>query len=192
MTFATSILLTSILNRSLLVLRTNVSLIVCVAITISASSVSVAQFEVPRGAVVPVPADEPLSPSAQSKIAESLGNENQSQNQQPTGDPILDDVLEIIRRRGSVLRGSALEDTNQIPKISIITTDEPLRSISGGEVSPSISVYLAAEQLLRASRTLERLGGPSGDRSELIRAMRSHAAKLLIDAISQEMPSQFP
>lgn len=184
---------TSILNQSMRVLRTKVSLIACVAITLSASSISLAQLEVPRDAVIPAPAEPPRNhPAAQSKIAESLDQENQSQDPKPTGDPILDDVLEIIRRRGSVLRGSALEDANQTPKIAIIETDEPLRSIAGGEISPSISVYLAAEQLLKASRTLERLGGPSNDRSELIRAMRSHAAKLLIDAISQDTPTQFP
>lgn len=183
---------TNILDQSMRVLRTKVSLIACVAITLSASSISFAQLEVPRDAVIPAPAESPRNPAAQSKIAESLDQENQSQDPKPTGDPILDDVLEIIRRRGSVLRGSALEDANQTPKIAIIETDEPLRSIAGGEVSPSISVYLAAEQLLKASRTLERLGGPSNDRSELIRAMRSHAAKLLIAAISQDTPTQFP
>jgi hypothetical protein len=171
------------------------------------SPLAIAQLEVPNGAVVPPPPEEPINPSAQSRINQSLDLEAQSPDQtqspgfqsgeaRPTGDPVLDEVLNIIRQRGSVLRGSELDLQNQpmqTPRIAIIETEDPLEPINGmgGEFGRPSPGYLAAEQLLKSARNLERLNA-TNERTELIRAMRSHAAKLLIDAISQDTQTLRP
>lgn len=178
----------------------------------ASAPIVLAQLEVPDGAIVPPPPAEPINPSAQVRINQSLDRETQSSDQfplpepsldatgnaRPTGDPVLDEVLDIIRRRGSVLRGSQLDSPDQplqMPRIAIFETEDPIEfgnaSNNGSELGRSSPGYLAAEQLLRSARSLEKLNA-TNERYELIRAMRSHAAKLLIDAISQETQTRRP
>lgn len=149
-----------------------------------------------RGQVIP-PADIviPASPSeeemnrAKAKIAEFLKNNRQSNPARSSGDPILDDVLDVIRRRGSVIEGSAL-DAGTAEGQSLApgnTAAERRGDYSGpGPSSSSDAAYVAAERLLRAARSLQRLAGQDAGNDELARAMRRQAAKLMIDAISQE------
>lgn len=110
-----------------------------------------------------------------------------------SGDMVLDDVLEIIRRRGSVLDGSSLDPANDDAPLIINLPPEP----RSGDVPASSAVYDAAEQLLRSARLLEKLSrtGDSSideDRAKLVRSMRSQAGRLLIQAIVRDADSMTP
>jgi len=135
-------------------------------------------FRLPATPPSPMPKD---NPAAKSLIADSLKQDAPSTETQSSGDPILDDVLGIIRRKGSVLDGSVLD-----PKADEALSDTFLPSKNAGksESFERDSVYHAAEQLLRVSRMLQRLRSRDRDSDELIRTMRLQAAKMLIDATS--------
>jgi hypothetical protein len=82
-----------------------------------------------------------------------------------TGDGILDDVLHIIRDQGSILEGSSLD---------------PAVETEAGDREVATSQHArAAEQLLKASRLLEKLGPVDEDRRALVNQMRAEAGKLL-------------
>jgi len=139
-------------------------------------------FRLPANPPTLMPKD---NPAAKSLIADSLKQDEPPTETQPSGDPILDDVLGIIRRQGSVLDGSVLD-----PKADEALPDTflPLKDAGKSESFDRDSVYRAAEQLLRVSRMLQRLRGRDRgrdrDSDELIRSMRLQAAKMLIDATS--------
>ena len=135
-------------------------------------------FRLPANAPTLVPKD---NPTAKSMIADSLKQDASPAETQSSGDPILDDVLGIIRRQGSVLDGSVLD-----PKADEALSDKFLPSKAAGksESFDRDSVYHTAEQLLRVSRMLQRLRSRDRDSDELIRTMRLQAAKMLIDATS--------
>lgn len=135
----------------------------------------------------------PLSEAVKRRIEEELraGREASADARQPqsSGDPILDDVLEVIRRQGSVLDGSSLDPQ------SIGETARRLRARDGGMPPPSPSPafsdnfnpnssearFETAEALLRASRMLGGLPGRDASVERLIAGMRQQAAVLLID-----------
>jgi hypothetical protein len=91
-----------------------------------------------------------------------------------TGDAVLDGVLEVIRKRGSILDGSSLEQPIE-PDLSILAGG---REVAKSPAATSRRAYVA-EQLLKTSRLLESLGIAEPEPIELISAMRSAAAKLL-------------
>lgn len=125
--------------------------------------------------------------------ASESGNTGNGDGTANTGDMVLDDVLEIIRRRGSVLDGTSLDPANDEAPLIINLPREP----ESGDVPAASAVYDAAEQLLRSARLLEKLsrtGEPSidEDRAKLVRSMRSQAGRLLIQAIARDADSVTP
>jgi len=105
-------------------------------------------------------ADKP-DPPAQNRIRQALDGKDTAA---PTDDGVLDDVLQVIRQRGSILDGSVLDDRQERPAAAARDRQA-----------------LVAEQLLKASRLLQSLEQPDQSRSELIRDMRAEAGKLLSD-----------
>lgn len=129
-----------------------------------------------------------------------------------TGDPILDDVLDVIRRRGSVTDGSSLDlrnelapldadrrysDTERVPSQGTESWSDrrslPFRDSLGesepgsfGVVSPDAR-YDAAEALLRAARKLSTVPGGDASTARLIAAMRERAAMLMLDQFAPEV-----
>ena len=96
-----------------------------------------------------------------------------------TGDGVLDDVLGIIRQRGSLLEGSSLDPTAGADRQNAPPSGH--RATAG----PTRNAYVA-EQLLKASRLLESVtaGEDAGlaaeaDRAALVKRMRAEAVKLL-------------
>lgn len=80
------------------------------------------------------------------------------------GNGFLDDVLNVIKQRGSILDGSSLDvSTGPVPD----QADRANRKA------------LVAEQLLKSSRLLQSLGDADRDRQILIRHMRREARNLL-------------
>ena len=98
-------------------------------------------------------AQVPISP-AEKQIRDALDGEAGGGH---SGDGVLDDILEIIQQRGSILDGSSLDPTAGEAKSS-----------QGNEVSQNA---YAAEQLLRAARLLEGLGEVDRKRAELVAKM---------------------
>jgi hypothetical protein len=143
----------------------------------------------------------PLSDAVKRKISEALSRDAQSNEPSgSTGDPILDDVLNVIRRQGSVLDGSSLD-----PQLPPAKTGSPLGSrnaendspIFSGDPVPAYPIddeqslsgpdarFHVAESLLRAARELAALPGRDQQRNRLIAAMREQATVLMIDEFSQ-------
>ncbi len=110
-----------------------------------------------------VPTTEPIPPAKQ-QIFDALEGKSPAGE---TSDGLLDDVLGVIRQRRSILDGSSLD-------FSIDGDAET----TGGPTSSS-SMALAAEQMLKAARLLEKVGASDQDRADLVKRMRAEAVKLL-------------
>lgn len=122
-----------------------------------------------------------------------------------TGDPILDDVLEVIRRRGSLLDGSSLDPQAESLADELPAPPPALPPLRRQPWSPSDRMseglgrddadelpgvvnrdarFDAAEALLRAARKLATLPGGDEGAQRLIAAMRERATMLLLDEFS--------
>jgi len=149
----------------------------------------------------------PLSDAVKKRIAAALA-QHASQGlasgevAPSSGDPILDDVLDVIRRQGSVLDGSSLD-----PKLNVGGGSNqslgPIMADTRSGVQPGPSVYPelpsadtfsshgpdarfhVAESLLRAARELAALPHRDEQRNRVISAMREQATILMIDEFSQ-------
>ena len=148
----------------------------------------------------PPPLDPVDDPAARSQIAESLkpydappaSGANGNKKTNATGDPILDDVLGIIRRQGSILDGSVLDPVTADDRHDSVLPDSRRADGANSDSRARDSVYDVAEQLLRVARMLQRLPGRDAERNELARAMRGQATKLMIDGISRESKASSP
>jgi len=143
----------------------------------------------------------PLSDAVKRKIAEALARDAQpNESSGSTGDPILDDVLNVIRRQGSVLDGSSLDpQSGQLKSIEQqnIPVAGQAMPITPGEQAPIFPMiseasfsgpdarFHVAESMLRAARELAALPGRDQQRNRLIAAMREQATVLMIDEFSQ-------
>ena len=108
------------------------------------------------------PIAEPVSPAEQ-QIRDAIEGKSPAGE---TGDGLLDDVLGVIKQRRSILDGSSLDFLDSDSE----TTGGP-HSVSG--------MALAAEQMLKAARLLEKVGTADQDRADLVKRMRAEAVKLL-------------
>jgi hypothetical protein len=108
----------------------------------------------------PLPTD-PAPSRIQDTIRQALDGKSERGKY---GNGLLDDVLDVIKERGSILDGTWLDDRN---------ADADHKPADAGH-----KAYVA-EQLLKTSRLLEALGTPGNDRITLIRQMRGEAVKLL-------------
>lgn len=140
------------------------------------------------------------NPAARARIADMLQRAQQnlrlnatqgSPNDQPSSsDPILSDVLDVIRRQGSVLDGSSLDEAP--------ATDMPQDAADSGDsgdlpLDPKLEGdrrYQVAESLLRSARLLQQLGSADPEQTQLIRAMRHRALALMIQSAASEKTSQ--
>lgn len=143
----------------------------------------------------------PLSDAVRRRISEALARDaKQDEPGGSTGDPILDDVLDVIRRQGSVLDGSSLDAKSPSP-ITVVEQESP-GAVAAPALGPGLPVpapsfdpqqsfsgpdarFHVAESLLRASRELSTLPGRDQQRNRLIAAMREQATVLMIDEFSQ-------
>ncbi len=89
-----------------------------------------------------------------------------------TGDGIADDVIDIMRQRGSIADRLSTDPWLDEEKPRMASSDD------AASISRKAS---AAEQMLRAARLLEKVGDDEPDRSALIKRMRSEARKLLTE-----------
>ena len=105
-----------------------------------------------------------------------------------SGDQVLDDVLRVLRQRGSVLDGSTLdpehENTPPSPDGPNESSKQPndslgkrFRRIPSPSVAPQRA--RAAELLLRTARVLENLGPVGENRRKLIQELRREAVRVL-------------
>ncbi|MGB7344138.1 MAG: hypothetical protein WBD20_07985 [Pirellulaceae bacterium] len=142
-----------------------------VAVGLAVLGVTIAQE--PRQ--IALPSEQPVTPvvdpnavirsGVESNIQEALKGQTVE-----TGDGLLDDMLKVLKQRGSVLDGSSLD------KELDISSD----GSSTRKAVPSVSQKAhAAESLLRASRLLENLGKLTDEQSELIQQMRHQSLLLL-------------
>ncbi|KAA1259289.1 hypothetical protein LF1_18190 [Rubripirellula obstinata] len=102
-----------------------------------------------------------------SKIREVL----QGNQPAPTGDGVLEDVLGVIQRQGSVLDGSTLDPPPR--------PDAAIASESNSTPHAATRRALVAEHLLRAARMLEQISGDE-ESAILVASMRRRAATLLL------------
>ena len=105
---------------------------------------------------------------AQQKIQEVLGGNAMPQ----TNDGVLEDILGVIRREGSILDGSMLDDP-------LASAKTPTASPNALPQSTIEQRAIAAEQLLRAARLLSSVD-PSETSQKLVTAMRNQATDLLL------------
>lgn len=156
----------------------------------------------------------PLSDAVRKQIAKALATQQATAGQpgtgqpgtgQPTstGDPVLDDVLNVIRRQGSVLDGSRLQavpvSPPQLPAARYPggvgdslgfpdSSGTPSTSSPGTKMPPVGPLqsatemrFYVAESLLRAARELAALPDSDAQRRQLIASMREQATVLMID-----------
>ncbi len=127
-------------------------------------------LEIPKLEVVPV-APVPNTEQQQTKIRSALDGGAPVTD----GDPVLDDLLQLIRRRGSVLDGTVLDPSSDFD----VPTHDPNARQASDPRAVEDDMAFAAESLLRSARVLSQLGPPDPDRRELITRMRLEAGKLL-------------
>jgi hypothetical protein len=146
-------------------------------------------YELPQGAT----AEElqqvvvPLSDAVKQRITEALANPAQQGGVGgSSGDPILDDVLNVIRRQGSILDGTSLDESLDRAPLPASGASERLPNRQSSKAGDSADErFFTAECLLKAARKLAALSDGDAQRQRLVAAMREQAAMLMIDEFSQ-------
>lgn len=131
------------------------------------------QIELPNDANPPV-----LIPQANTVIEGKIRKVLSGDANAKTGDPILDDILGVIKQRGSILKGSTLGSTPGSPKPKV-----------ANGADHSSERFRAAELLLRTSRSLEKLGPLDASQRDLINKMRIESKRLLNSAVPDVSPT---
>lgn len=137
------------------------------------------QPSAPEIDVVDIPTDSKPSrvdPAAKKKIERALRGEDVSS---AGADPVLDDVLKIIREQGSVLEGTVLESDRGAETRPAGQNLAPRAGVSADQPHRARRQARVAEMLLKTSRLLERLEPAGAPRGRLITDMRAEAARLL-------------
>ncbi|MEM6690623.1 MAG: hypothetical protein AAF664_14405 [Planctomycetota bacterium] len=155
--------------------KLNREMLMCVGIAILQVSASMGQPPELLDQVPPsLPKLQPFETIDESKKEDSIREMLSDPRLRPatTGDGLLDDVLEVIRRNGSILDGSSLD---------------PNSSQSTGDSSPPSKDEPAsvAMQLLATAQSLSHFdeGHPDGSsHAPLILKLRQAAGKLLLEA----------
>lgn len=98
-----------------------------------------------------------------------------------TGDGILDDVIEVMRQRGSIASRLPADPWMGEERPEAEGLEEETSAIPGHRAGQRVTQKaIAAEQMLRAARLLEKVGESEPDRLALIKRMRSEARQLLL------------
>lgn len=122
----------------------------------------------------------PEHPGVEARIRQAIDEGSETPAQ--TGDAVLDGILNTLQRRGSVLRGTALDEANDEPVVPSNQLDTAQDSFVGSGLGGSD--YHLAEQLLKSARLLSKHPRLDGERKALVQAMRDAATRLL-----NEIPS---
>ena len=139
-----------------------ITMIVLCAVSLWATVVAQDVFDSPIVIEPPPPADVQVIDT----ISKALSDDPEARGTGDPimGDPIMDEVLQIIKKRGSILDGSSLD----------------LRSEAAADRSPErTNKNLTAERLLKAARLLEQIEPQDHARRQLIREMRRETVRLL-------------
>jgi hypothetical protein len=133
------------------------------------------ELELPPGEIQ-VPELDPLVPgSKKSRVFEAFRDAAEGKfDASGTGNPIVDDMIGVMQTNGVV--------ANRFPKDLLPESGESNRGLDVTTIDADRTVSQrakAAEQLLRASRILEKATAGSPGRVTLIREMRSEAKRLL-------------
>lgn len=94
-----------------------------------------------------------------------------------TGDALLDGILNTLQRRGSVLKGTALDNVEGEPEVPSNQLDSVNESVVGSGLGAND--YHLAEQLLKSARLLSKHPRLDGERRALVQEMRRAATRLL-------------
>tara|TARA_R110002049_G_scaffold46487_1_gene135188 strand:- start:144667 stop:145140 length:474 start_codon:yes stop_codon:yes gene_type:complete len=117
---------------------------------------------------------EPAQP-ADAKVVETIRKALHDDSAVPSSDdPILDDVLNVIRQQGSVLDGSPLD-----PKLEPLPESASDADRGDRSLAPASHRALAAERLLKAARLLEQVQPLDNARRQLVKQMRRETVRLL-------------
>lgn len=96
----------------------------------------------------------------------------------PGDDPLLQDVLDIIKDRGSIVDEPIFDLSDSEPRFSSEISSAPDSQIPDSRAH-------AAEALLRAARLLSSLPQNDSERRQLVNAMRTEAARCLRNSASK-------
>lgn len=111
--------------------------------------------------------DRKENPQRDERIQRIIRDSLEQGSAAETGDPVLDDVLQVIKNRPSILQGSSLDPA--------VDQDSP-------KPDSTVSARAhAAECLLRAARVLERIDLADENRRELVNQMRRESVRLLTE-----------
>ncbi|MCO8120869.1 hypothetical protein NHH03_03905 [Stieleria sp. TO1_6] len=103
-----------------------------------------------------------------------------------SGNPLQSDVLDLIRRRGSLLKGSILDPDSDSDQ-DFRGGPRPVANQPTGELSSQQqNQFYAAEMLLKTARLLGKLNSDDDQTQQLASQMRGQAARLLADALSAD------
>ncbi len=129
-----------------------------------------------------LPPPSPRSENSQRQIEDHLRRAISGDAEvKPSGDVVLDSIIEQLRSKGSVLDGSLL-DPNEPATQTADSRQTNTQQVDPQQAQPpSEQACLAAEQLLRSARMLSQLDDNASDpaRRQLIDQMRRQAAQLL-------------
>ena len=112
------------------------------------------------------PTDKALESAIQNQIRKALHEDGVVES----GDAMLDDVLNVLKQRGSILDGSALSES---------IDSSPDTSPKHAKADRQNKRARAAESLLKASRLLQQLGQNDPKQTALIQQMRLESIRLL-------------
>lgn len=110
---------------------------------------------------IPIEPPKPADAEVVDTIRKALSDGPEAQH---VNDPILDDVLQVINERGSILDGSSLS---------------PKTNTESFPPTEAASKALTAERLLKAARLLERIEPQDHSRRALVKQMRRETVRLL-------------
>jgi hypothetical protein len=129
--------------------------------------------------IAPIPNSLKNNSKTEQKIREAL----QGNAVQGTGDPLLDDVLQMIRKDGSILRGTQFDPQRLERELSVNSSHAPgvEHSESPSNAGDAEIRARAAEMLLRSARFLMQIGPVDEIRKATADQMRREAVRLLLE-----------
>ncbi len=146
------------------------------------NSPSTGQLQLPTDAV---PKTEIMPPKVAKKSLQEIREALQGKNGGETGDGMLDDVLGVIQRQGSILDNSIFDDEPVDLGTDKRRSETPIDGVANSQADIN-SRAAVAEHLLRVARMLVESEPMNQDRLNLVARMRLEAVKLLSQPVSSE------
>ena len=122
---------------------------------------------------------QPPKPSQEAATREQIRRVLHEGAPATAADPLLVDVLSVLKSRGSVLDGSVLDEKTQADRDQITTHSVINNPAQIAENERALRQLKATEALLRAARLLERVGETTSEQAKLIKQMRAQSTRLL-------------